>query len=116
MEQNNKQLITVEKESFFTKVKNLFRKKDVIMSAEEVHITEAPSPSQIDLMRDKFVEEQSKNTRMFEIQERYENGDYDLSLLTDDEMVDLMYLYHCQINDYRKKKAVLDGRLKKMNV
>lgn len=120
MESNNenKQLIEIEKESFFSKIKNFFKglfgKKEILVPVEEVHIESAPSPSQIDLMRDKFKEEQEKNTRLIEIQEKYENGDYDLSMLTDDEMIDLMYLYHCQINDYRKKRENINRKLNKL--
>lgn len=122
MEPNNenRQLIEIEKESFFSKVKNFFKglfgKKEILIPVEEVHIESAPSPSQIDLMREKFNEVQEKNTRLLEIQERYENGDYDLSMLTDDEMIDLMYLYHAQVNEYRKKKENLTKKLNRLKV
>ena len=116
----NKQLIEIEKESFFSKIKNffsgLFGKKEILIPVEEVRIETAPSPSQIDLMREKFNEVQEKNTRLLEIQEKYENGDYDLSMLTDDEMMDLMYLYHAQVNEYRKKKENLTKKLNRLKV
>ncbi len=116
----NKQLIEIEKESFFSKIKNffsgLFGKKEILIPVEEVRIETAPSPSQIDLMREKFNEVQEKNTRLLEIQEKYENGDYDLSMLTDDEMIDLMYLYHVQVSDYRKKKENLTKKLNRLKV
>ncbi len=120
MESNNenKQLIEIENESFFSKVKNFFKnlfgKKEILIPVEEVHIEAAPSPSQIDLMREKFTEEQNKNARLLEIQERYENGEYDLSMLTDDEVADLMYLYHAQVNEYRKKKENLAKKLDRL--
>ena len=116
----NKQLIEIEKESFFSKIKNFFKslfgKKEILVPIEEVRIETAPSPSQIDLMREKFNEVQEKNTRLLEIQEKYENGDYDLSMLTDDEMMDLMYLYHAQVNEYRKKKENLTKKLNRLKV
>ena len=53
---------------------------------------------------------------MLEIQRKYENGEYDLSMLTDEEVTDLMYLYHAQVNELKKKKESLTKKLAKMKV
>ena len=97
--------------------KKLFCEKDEVeVPQQEVIIKSAPSPSQIDLMREKYNEEQEKNSRLLDIQQRYENGEYDLSLLTDEDMADLMYLYHAQVNEYRKKKENLTKKLNRLKV
>lgn len=102
------------KNGFF---RNLFgRKTDVELPTKEVIIESAPSPSQIDLMREQYSNEKEKNKRMLEIQEKYENGEYDLSMLTDEEIADLMYLYHTQMNDYEKKTEKINKRLSKLKV
>ncbi len=102
------------KNGFF---RNLFGKKDdVELPTKEVVIESAPSPSQIDLMREQYADEKEKNERMLEIQRKYENGEYDLSMLTDEEVTDLMYLYHAQVNELKKKKETLTKKLSKIKV
>ena len=97
--------------------KKIFSKKnDIEIPQKEVLIESAPSPSQIDLMRDQYAGEKEKNERMLEIQRRYENGEYDLSMLTDEEVTDLMYLYHAQVNELKKKKDALTKKLAKIKV
>ena len=97
--------------------KKLFCKKDEVeVPQQEVIIKSAPSPSQIDLMREHYANEKEKSERMLGIQQRYENGDYDLSMMTDEEMADLMYLYHCQINEYRNKKEAINKKISKIKV
>ncbi len=97
--------------------KNLFAKeKDIEIPQREVLIESAPSLSQIDLMREQYAGDKEKSDRMLEIQRRYENGEYDLSMLTDEEVTDLMYLYHAQVNELKKKKETLTKKLAKMKV
>lgn len=103
-----------DKNGFF---RNLFGKKaDVELPTKEVIIESAPSPSQIDLMREQYAGDKEKSDRMLEIQRKYENGEYDLSMLTDEEVTDLMYLYHAQVNELKKKKESLTKKLAKMKV
>lgn len=122
MEPNkNNQLIDLEKETLFSKIKkffkNLFSKNTEVEVVEnEIMIESAPSPSQIDLMREQYVSEKADAERILEIQERYEKGEYDLSMLTDEEIVDLMYLYHTQTLEYKKKTERINKRLAKLKV
>lgn len=102
------------KNGFFKKI--FCRKTDVEVPTKEVVIKSAPSPSQIDLMREQYADEKEKNERMLEIQRKYENGEYDLSMLTDEEVTDLMYLYHAQVNELKKKKESLTKKLSKLKV
>ena len=98
-------------------LKNLFAKqKEIDISAKEVRIESTPSTSQIDSMREQFAIENEKNERILEIQRKYENGEYDLSRLTDEEVTDLMYLYHAQVNELKKKKESLTKKLARMKV
>lgn len=97
--------------------KKLFAKeKNIEVPEREVLIESAPSLSQIDLMREQYAGEKEKSDRMLEIQRKYENGEYDLSMLTDEEVTDLMYLYHAQVNELKKKKESLTKKLAKMKV
>ena len=98
-------------------LQNLFAKqKEIDISAKEVRIESTPSTSQIDSMREQFAIENEKNERILEIQRKYENGEYDLSRLTDEEVTDLMYLYHAQVNELKKKKESLTKKLARMKV
>lgn len=109
-----KYLQVIKKENIFKKIIKFFRKafyrKTNTIEENVINIENKPEDNKKDFLNQIKIEQEDPN--LLSIQEKYENGEIELSSLSDEEIHNLNLLYKRQIEDLKKK---LDDKKTQLN-